>query len=90
MSNLPFDATEEQIKGHCPGYEIVRVHIVKNQSGVAQGVGFVEFTSHEAQQKALGDLDRKTMGERPVTLRVAVQEKKKDLVEESADVAPEQ
>lgn len=89
MSNLPFEATEENIKEHFPLYEIVRVHIVRNQSGSPQGVGFVEFATHELQQKALAEIDRKTMNERPITLRVAVQEKKKDLPEAEGET-PEQ
>lgn len=70
VGGLSFDTTEEELKTFFEqAGRVLSVTIVTDQySGRSRGFGFVEMSSHAEAQKAISELNGKTLGDR--TIRV--------------------
>lgn len=70
VGNLPFSATEEEVKDLFSGFgEVSRVHLVNDrETGRPRGFGFVEMPDDDSAQKAIESLDQSDLGGR--TLRI--------------------
>jgi len=73
VGNLPFSATEEELRElfeqHGPTVS-VRV-ITDRETGRSRGFGFVEFEQESSAEKALQALDGHEMGGRPLRVNEA-------------------
>jgi RNA recognition motif-containing protein len=79
IANLPFkmddDAFAKVFKD--AGLALKSAHVVKNQrSGRSKGFGFAEFDNESDQQKALNALNKKSVDERELIVKVALTENK--------------
>lgn len=88
VANLAFSVTDEALKEAFSGYQVTSAHIVHRRYGStvgrSKGFGFVEFENEENQLKALQELQGKELEGRPLLLKIAVNEAKKE-AEEAAE-----
>jgi RNA recognition motif-containing protein len=72
VGNLPFNATEEQVRTHFAAHGTVdKVSLVNDrETGRPRGFGFVEMPSADAQ-RAMQALDGKDFGGRPLKVNEA-------------------
>ncbi|XP_039447555.1 squamous cell carcinoma antigen recognized by T-cells 3 [Culex pipiens pallens] len=74
ISNLSFDATEDQIRACFPELNFKSIELVQSSSGKSRGFGYAEL-NHEADvQKAL-TLDRRPLNGRPVFISSLARDK---------------
>lgn len=73
VGNLPFSATEEQLRGLFGQHgEVTSVEIVKDKfTQRSRGFGFVEMASEEAGAAAIAALNQYSLENRPLTVNVA-------------------
>lgn len=88
IGNLPYSATEEDLKTIFNGYNVTNAHIVRRANGSSKGYGFVYVASEEDQARALADLVSVECDERPLHIKAAHSEEpyeeRKKAEEESA------
>jgi RNA recognition motif-containing protein len=72
VGNLPFSATEEEIRGHFEQCgEVVSVRVITDrETGRPRGFGFVEMQPDGAE-KAIAELDGKDLGGRSLRVNEA-------------------
>jgi len=73
VGNLPFTATEDQIRDLFAGYgtpDSVRL-ITDRETGRAKGFGFVEFSNDEEARNAMSALNGQDFGGRALTVNEA-------------------
>ena len=74
IGNLPFDATEDQIKdifakaGHAP--DSVKI-VTDRETGRSRGFAFVDVATEETAKAAINDLNGKDFGGRPLRVNEA-------------------
>ncbi len=71
IGNLPYSATEEDLKAIFNGYNVTNAHIVRRANGTSKGYGFVYVASEEDQTRALADLVSVECDERPLHIKAA-------------------
>lgn len=92
VANLPFDVTEEQLKEFFSSYSVTSAHVIRRKFGAgagrSKGFGFVEFENEEAQLKALQETEGKELAGRPLHIKIAVNETKKEADELEDKIDP--
>ena len=73
VGNLPFDATEDEIKEFfAQAGEVQSVTLISDRfSGQSKGFGFIEMTDQESLQKAINILDGSTFKDRQLKVNIA-------------------
>ena len=73
VGNLPFEATEDQLKTFFAEVgEVARVTVVKDKfTNRSRGFGFVEINDEEVAKKAIAVLNGRAMGGRPLKINEA-------------------
>ena len=56
IGNLPYSATEDDLKNIFAGYNISSARVVRRPTGVSKGYGFVTVASEADQTRALAEL----------------------------------
>lgn len=77
MTNLCFKATEDELGSHFADFKPIRIHIVRNKSGKAQGVAFVEFETEQYRDSAIEKLNKVELNDRSLLLKIATAERPK-------------
>lgn len=74
VTNLPFKFTDEDFakvfEDH--GVKPKSAKVVRNRNNRSKGYGFVEFENNQDQQKALQEVNEKTVAERTLIVKVAM------------------
>ncbi|KAI9602027.1 hypothetical protein KEM48_000969 [Puccinia striiformis f. sp. tritici PST-130] len=82
VANLPFEVTDEKLKEFFSTFKVVSAHVVCRKFGTtvgrSKGFGFVDFEDQENQLKALEELQGKEIEGRAVSIKIAVNENKKE------------
>lgn len=74
VANLPFRFTDEQLKEAFAGYQVKTAKVIKRFYGSrTKGFGFVDLETEEEQQRALKEVNGKTVEGRALSLKVAIQ-----------------
>jgi len=78
VANIPFSLDDNTFATifNDAGLKTKTAHVVTKRNGRSKGFGFVDFETHEDQQKALTTLNGKTVDGREMTLKVALQDNK--------------
>lgn len=73
VGGLSFDTSDEELKTFCQQAGTVQsaTVITERDSGRSKGFGFVEMSSDAESQRAIGELNGKTLGERMVRVEAA-------------------
>ncbi len=73
VGNLPFTATEDELRGMFSAFgEVQQVRIMTDRdTGRSRGFAFVEIADDEAAAKAIADLNGKDFGGRQLTINEA-------------------
>jgi len=73
VGNLPFTATEDELRGMFSAFgEVQQVRIMTDRdTGRSRGFAFVEIADDEAAAKAVADLNGKDFGGRQLTINEA-------------------
>ncbi|MCB1114045.1 MAG: RNA-binding protein [Chlamydiia bacterium] len=73
VGNLPWKATEDDLRNHFQAYgEVLSVKIVNDQyTGRSKGFGFIEMDSGESANKAIQGLNEKPFLERNLRVSLA-------------------
>jgi len=73
VGSLPFASTEDDLKEFFSAVgEVQSAKVITDKfTGRSRGFGFVEMATEEEAQKAIDELDGKTMGEREITVSLA-------------------
>lgn len=73
VGSLPFATTEDELREFFSAVgEVASSKIITDKfTGRSRGFGFVEMSSEEEAQKAIDELDGKTLGEREITISLA-------------------
>eukprot|EP01111_Echinosteliopsis_oligospora_P007090 TRINITY_DN216_c0_g1_i1.p1 TRINITY_DN216_c0_g1~~TRINITY_DN216_c0_g1_i1.p1 ORF type:complete len:307 (+),score=123.38 TRINITY_DN216_c0_g1_i1:113-1033(+) len=76
VANLPFTVDDAQLADLFKGLNIKAAHVVRkpNNTNKSKGFGFVEFNNQEEQQKALEAVNKKLVGGRELSVKVALAE----------------
>lgn len=80
VSNLSFSIDDEKLKGIFSDYKVKSATVVKQKFGNqrSKGFAFVDFETEEDQQKALANEQGRSVEERAIQVKVALQDNKKD------------
>lgn len=92
VANLPFQFTDEQLQAAFEGFQITSAKVIKRRFGSrTKGFGFVDLASEEEQQRALNEVQGKTVEGRALSLKVAIQgqDRAADANEGEAEAAAE-
>jgi RNA recognition motif-containing protein len=74
VANLPFQFTDEQLQAAFEGFQISSAKVIKRRFGTrTKGFGFVDLANEEEQQRALKEIQGKTVEGRALSLKVAIQ-----------------
>lgn len=74
VANLPFRFTDEQLKEAFSGYQVKTAKVIKRFYGArTKGFGFVDLETEEEQQRALKEVNGKTVEGRALSLKIAIQ-----------------
>ena len=89
IGNLPYSASEEDLKLIFAGFNVVNANIVRRPNGTSKGYGFVYVASEEDQNRALLELVNVECDDRPLHIKAAhseepYEERKKTSEEEAA------
>lgn len=91
IGNLPYSASEDDLKTIFAGYNVTNAHIVRRSNGQSKGYGFVYVASEEDQTKALAELLNVECDDRPLHIKAAHSEEpyeeRKKSEEETAEAA---
>lgn len=71
IGNLPFSASEDDLKTIFTGYNVTNAHIVRRPNGTSKGYGFVYVASESDQTRALTDLVNVECDDRPLHIKAA-------------------
>jgi len=73
VGGLPFETTDEELKTFFQQAGTVQTVsvITDKSSGRSKGFGFVEMSSHAEAQRAISELNGKTLGERAIKVEEA-------------------
>jgi RNA recognition motif-containing protein len=73
VSNLSFNVQDEDLKEFFAPYgEVTSAKVITNrETGRSRGFGFVEMSDEAASQKAIAELDGKTVENRSISVSVA-------------------
>lgn len=71
IGNLPYSATEEDLKAIFNGYNVTNAHVVRRPNGTSKGYGFVYVASEEDQTRALAELANVECDDRPLHIKAA-------------------
>lgn len=76
VANLPFSLDDAAFGKFITDLTLKfkTAHVVTKRNGRSKGYGFVEFDTHEDQQKALQAIDKKEVEGRPLSVKVALTE----------------
>lgn len=73
VANLPFEMDDAALANLFGQFKVVKAHVVTYRSSSrSKGYGFVEFASHEEQQRALSSMADTVVGDRPLSIKVAL------------------
>jgi len=80
VGNLPFSATEEELREMFGAHgEVARTSIITDrETGRSRGFGFVEMPDDSSAQAAIEALNGKDMGGRPLTVNEAHPKRDRD------------
>lgn len=78
VANLPYSLTPDGLKQVFGEFKVVDAHVIQNRLGRSKGFGFVELANEEEQQKALAAMNNKLVGERELTVKIALTEPKNE------------
>ena len=70
--NLPFDTTIDEISRFFQGYQVEHIRIIKTAAGRHSGTALVQFPTNDAADRALQQLQRRTIGDKTVLLVPAI------------------
>lgn len=92
IGNLPYSASEEDLKTIFAGYNVTNTHVVRRSNGTSKGYGFVYVASEADQARALSELANVECDDRPLHIKAAhseepYEERKKTTTEEPATSA---
>lgn len=91
IGNLPYSASEDDLKTIFAGYNVTNAHIVRRSNGQSKGYGFVYVSTEEDQTKALAELVNVECDDRPLHIKAAHSEEpyeeRKKTEEEIAEAA---
>lgn len=87
IGNMPWKFDEEAIKNLFTGLSVANVRVIRRYNGLSKGFGFVEFVSHEDQQKALKNFSDVEIEGRKLLVRVAVGQAKEAGIESESAVS---
>ena len=74
VANLPFRFTDEQLKEAFSGYQVKSAKVIKRFYGSRnKGFGFCDFETEAEQQRALKEVNGKTVEGRALSLKIAIQ-----------------
>jgi len=78
VANLPFSLDDDGFAKVVTdlGLKLKAAHVVKKRNLRSKGYGFVEFDTHEDQQKALNAVNKKVVDGRELSVKVALTESK--------------
>jgi len=74
VTNLPFSVDDAGLSEIFKGLNIKSAHVVRKHNERSKGFGFVEFHNSEDQQKALAAIDKKSVDNRELVVKVALTE----------------
>lgn len=76
VANLPFTVDDAQLADIFKGLNIKSAHVVRksNNNAKSKGFGFVDFNTEEEQIKALEQINKKMVGERELSVKIALAE----------------
>jgi len=76
VANLPFSLDDEGFAKIVTelGLKLKAAHVVKKRNGRSKGYGFIEFDAEEDQKKALEALNKKSVENRELSVKVALTE----------------
>jgi len=74
VANLPFSVDDKALSDIFAGLNLKTAHVVRKHNQRSKGFGFVEFHNSDDQTKALAAIDKKTVGDRQLTVKVALTE----------------
>jgi len=74
VANLPFSITDDGLAQIFSGLNIKSAHVVRKHNERSKGFGFVEFHNADDQQKALSAVDKKSVENRELSVKVALTE----------------
>lgn len=72
VANLPFKISDDDLKAIFGEYKVASAKVVRMRSGRSKGFGFIEMQNEEEQKRALGELKNVKVGERELTIKVAL------------------
>jgi len=90
VANLPFSLDDDDFAKIVTdlNLKLKSAHVVKKRNGRSKGYGFIEFDSHEDQQKALVVLNKKVVDSRELSVKVALTELKHVQEDEQKETKP--
>jgi len=74
VANLPFSIDDAGLSKIFEGLNIKAAHVVRKHNERSKGFGFVEFNSHEDQLAALAKVDKTSIENRELSVKVALTE----------------
>jgi len=74
VANLPFSVDDAGLSEIFAGLNIKGAHVVRKRNNRSKGFGFVEFNNTDDQTKALAAVDKKTVQDRELIVKVALTE----------------
>jgi len=80
VANLPFNLDDSEFEKIVTEHnlKLKSAHVVKKRNGRSKGYGFIEFDTHDDQQKALPLLNKKVVDSRELSVKVALTEIKRE------------
>jgi RNA recognition motif-containing protein len=85
VANLPFAVDDAQLSQIFANLSVKSAHVVRKRNGRSKGFGFVEFETEDAQQQAKNAIDKKTVDDRELIVKVALTENKEGAAVDSKD-----
>jgi len=74
VANLPFSFTDDKLKDLFKPHGVTTAHVVTKRNGRSKGFGFVEFKNADDQGKARNAMDKQTVEQRELIVKVALTE----------------
>jgi len=74
VANLPFSVDDSGLAEIFAGLNIKSAHVVRKRNNRSKGFGFVEFNNTDDQTKALAAVDKKSVQDRELIVKVALTE----------------
>lgn len=72
VGNIPWTMDEEGFSNLFAAFGPAKARIIRRRNGMSKGFGFVEFSSHDAQQRALSEMKEFEVDGRKLSIRVAI------------------